>query len=545
MTSHEPARGTSTRARVREVFGSAGFRRLFSTRTVSQIGDGIFQLATADLLLFSKPGPNPALTLTILSVVTLVPFSIISPFVGVFIDRFDRRKILEIVPVVRAAFALLIGLGVGQSSQGPVFYVIVLVVLSANRLFLATIAAVLPTLVPADDLLVANSAASTGGSIANVLGLGVGAGISALIGGTRTAGVAAIAFTFTALLARKIPAHRGFIDPPAPLREEAGRVLREMADGIRRLRASRRASFALGAVTVNQICVGAMTAAIAVYFISDLRLKVGAVSSVLGVLALGIGIGVVMVPALAQRIRVTRLIPLAFLLAAVTTLTTGATLSRASLYIGSVLLGLAYAMTKIPVDTIVQEEIPDSHRGRAFAAYDMLFNIARVAGTAACAAAVAAEVTPATIVLAIGATYTVTAVVAAGRERVLHRSLGSAGPEGFDGLVPSETGDPAWRSYEQEQIDPASAPLVLTVGELVTVRAYAGHRADSEPRAIVVAGREIPIEAIEWRAVEERVDGLRRLTFLIRAGGSRLKIATGDESDRWEVERLYPPNISP
>ena len=44
--------------------------------------------------------------------------------------------------------------------------------------------AVLPQLVEEEDLLVANTVATTGGSIANVVGQGLGAGISAVTGGT-------------------------------------------------------------------------------------------------------------------------------------------------------------------------------------------------------------------------------------------------------------------------------------------------------------------------------------------------------------------------
>lgn len=146
--------GRSTLDRVREVFGSPGFPAFFGTRAVSQIGDGIFQLAAADLLLFDKPGDNPALTLAAISAVTLIPFSVIAPFVGVFIDQWDRRKILTVVPLLRAVLAAIVGIGIGT---GLPFYLVVLMVLSANRFFLATMSAVLPQFVPPDDLLVANS----------------------------------------------------------------------------------------------------------------------------------------------------------------------------------------------------------------------------------------------------------------------------------------------------------------------------------------------------------------------------------------------------
>ncbi|HVL91464.1 MAG TPA: MFS transporter, partial [Actinomycetota bacterium] len=395
----------TTLARVREIFAQPGFGRFFSTRITSQVGDGIFQLATADLLLFDNPGANPALTLAILSAVTLVPFSIVAPFVGVFIDRWDRRTILQVVPLVRAVLAATIALGVGGETHGPLFYLLVLLVLSANRFFLATMSAVLPQFVPEDDLLVANSVSSTGGSVSNVIGLGIGSALAAVVGGTATAGFAAIAFLGGALLARGLHVQRGLPKNVKPLREDVRDVVIEMVDGVRRLRESAKATFALSAVSVNQFLIGAMTGVVASYFIKNLDLGVGAITGLLGVIAFGIGIGVATVPAIARIIGRERMIPLSFAVAAVTLFIVGITLSRVIVIASAWLVGLAYAIIKIPVDTIVQEEMPDSYRGRAFAAYDMLFNVARVSGTIVAAILVGIETAPAVSVVLLGAAY--------------------------------------------------------------------------------------------------------------------------------------------
>lgn len=81
----------------------------------------------------------------------------------------------------------------------------------------------------------------------------------------------------------------------------------------------------------------------------------------------------------------------------------------------------------------------------------------------------------------------------------------------------------------------------LEAGELVTVRSYAGARADEEPRAIVSGGREVPIESIDWRAVvEDR--GRRARVFVVRAAGTRIRLAHR-EDEGWQVESVtrLPP----
>lgn len=502
--------GPTTRQRVREVFASRGFRRLFWTRILSQLGDGVFQLAAADLLLFEKPGPNPALTLTALAAVTLIPFSAIVPFVGVFIDRWDRRKILTYTPIARAVLATALPLTVIGGDEGPAFYAVVLVVLSANRLFLATISAVLPQLVPEDDLLVANSVATTGGSVAHGIGLASGAALSAVLGGTRAGLIAGAAFATTALLARALPVHRGLEPVKAPLAEELREVLRDLVDGIRRVRRSARATYALSAIGSLQVLVGAMSAVATVVFITRLGLGVGAVTRLLFALPVGIGLGVVLVPIVARRVRHDLLVPIAFGIGGVAVLASSASLTRDPVVAAAVFIGISYAFAKIPVDTIVQEEMPDAFRGRAFSVYDMLFNVARVAGTGIAAAAIEVPVRLERIVLLIGICY----LFASTAFGLWARRIGGV-----------------------ERLPPPS--VLFPVGELVTVRSYAGYRADEEPRVLVVGGREVPVDAIEWRAVEERA-GERRRIFVVRVGGVRVRLAHSEAASRWEVDRILP-----
>jgi len=407
-------------AQAREIFAQVGFRRYFATRAISQFGDGLFQLSAAAVLLFENPGANPALDLLAVSVVTLVPFSALGPFVGVFIDRWDRRKILTRVPLARAAIAALLPIAALAGTHSIPFYVIVLVVLSANRFFLATMSAVLPQFVPGDDLLVANSVSATGGAITNIAGQAVGTVVAGVIGGERAAVFAAIAFGASALAARSLEVRRGLIVQRAPLAQELREVLGEMIDGAREVASDRRVVFALSAITVTQVMVGGLIAVLTYYFIAVLSLKVRAATAVLGFLALGIGIGVITVPMVARRVRHELVVVMSFVIAGIGAVFAAGHLSRVTLIIGAAVVGAAYAFAKIPVDTIVQEEISDQARGRAFALYDMLFNVARVAGVALVALLYQRGASSAAITAAIAVGYGVAAIVFFTWERRLH-----------------------------------------------------------------------------------------------------------------------------
>jgi MFS family permease len=211
------------------------------------------------------------------------------------------------------------------------------------------------------------------------------------------------------------------------------------------------------------------------------------------------------------------LIAPSFALGGVAVLASGIWLGRWTIVAGAAFVGFAYAMTKIPVETMLQEEMPDAFRGRAFAVQDMLFNSARVAGTAAAAYAVEAGTASRGMIGGIGVAYLLASV---GFWTTTRR------------LAPVR-----FRLFSRRRAnDPAA---LLPIGEMVGVRAHAGYRADEEPRAVLVGGREVPISSVEWRAVEER-GGERRRVFVVRVGGLRVRLVNREAEALWEVERILP-----
>jgi predicted MFS family arabinose efflux permease len=131
------------------------------------------------------------------------------------------------------------------------------------------------------------------------------------------------------------------------------------------------------------------------------------------VVASGIGTlaGAVLTPPVVRRIAKPLWVTGMFALGAVAEVVFGLPYEKATFLAAGLVLGLVSQASKVSVDTIVQENIDDSFRGRVFSFYDTLFNLAFVA-----AAALAALVLPDSgvsrptiVVLAVG--YAVTALV--------------------------------------------------------------------------------------------------------------------------------------
>ncbi|MEA2486951.1 MAG: hypothetical protein QOF16_605, partial [Actinomycetota bacterium] len=92
----------------------------------AQAGDGIVQAAIAKFIVFggqkgfdleSARSPDDLLRVALY---IFVPYTILSPFLGVVIDRWDRRRLLFVANGLRAVAILLIGL-IGTSTVPDFF----------------------------------------------------------------------------------------------------------------------------------------------------------------------------------------------------------------------------------------------------------------------------------------------------------------------------------------------------------------------------------------------------------------------------------------
>ncbi len=150
----------TARLRARRALGSRDFRYLLAARLLSQFADGLFQSVLVAVLVFFAPEQqDTALGLAKVFLVLTVPYSLVGPFSGVLIDRWSRRSILSVTPLVRAG---AVALAVALPREGPALYAVALVTISLNRFYLSTAGASLPSLVEERDLLVANSMATVG-----------------------------------------------------------------------------------------------------------------------------------------------------------------------------------------------------------------------------------------------------------------------------------------------------------------------------------------------------------------------------------------------
>lgn len=476
-------------ARAREALRNRDFRRLFLIRLISQSADGLFQASLISSVIFSPTEQTTTVGFAKATLIVSLPFSLIGPFTGVFIDRWSRRRILVVAPWFRAA---AVGLVLFDPEAAAVpFYAGALLVISVNRFFLATAVTVVPRLVPTQDLLMANSVATVGGTVALLAGVFVGGQIADAVGSTPIVVAAGVMWVVASLVAWRI---RGSLTPrrlpDALLRHELQRVVAEFRDGVRRLARSPRAIGPMTAITLDQMGQGVILVLSLVVFRDRFREGVGSFSYLIGAGGIGVLAGLITVGKLEERFTKERIVAGAFLIGGLVLLAVSTHITGVTVLLASFAVGLSFAWKKVPVDTMVQQAIPDGYRGRVFAVYDLFYNVARVA-----AALLAIPLLP-----ALGVGWAVAAV-------------------GFLFLI--------WTPV---------LPVWMGRSPALVIRFYEGAKADEWPRAVVWGGVEERVEV--ERAWHEQRDGEQLVCFrLAMEDGTVIEVSRPVTEASWRLDR--------
>ncbi|WP_433330935.1 MFS transporter [Spirillospora sp. CA-294931] len=382
---------------LRAIVGGRDFRRLYATRLTSQLTDGVFQVALAGYVFFSPERQASASKAAAAFAVTLLPYSALGPFAGVFIDRWQRRQILLWAPILRAVLVLVVAALVMYENDGIAFFLGVLLVLGVNRFFLAALSAALPHVVLREQLVTANAFAVTSGTIIAFLGGGLGFLMRQVFGsgpeGTAQILVCvSVLFLLAGTVATRLPRHRlgpHLDEAPSHTREALGNVMHGLADGARHIWDRRPAAMALAAISVHRLLYGVVLIMTLLlcrnHFTSDADTGLENFALMLGLSGVGFFVAALITPSIVRRSGKRAWITALLAGASVAMLLFGLPYSKPLWAVGAFTLGIVSQGVKLCVDTFLQETIEDAYRGRVFAVYDMLFNAVFAASAAAAA----------------------------------------------------------------------------------------------------------------------------------------------------------------
>jgi MFS family permease len=412
---------------IRHLLRRPDFRRLLGTRLLAQFGDGVFQAALAGTVLFNPQRAAEPLDIAAGFAVLLLPYSLVGPFAGVWLDRWSRRQVLLRANVVRAGLVAVVAVLILGGVEGTAFYAAGLAVFSVNRFVLSALSAGLPHTTDERSLVPANALSTTSGGVSTVTG-GAAAILLLEATGAGNAGYAAMALASAApyLAAAAVVAgfSRGHLGPdhmaaaePRSARDSARDTLLGMVEGARHVAARPPAAAALLAIGLHRFCYGVFTLMTLLLYRNTFEAGGGpfpggilGLGQVVAAAALGTLLAAVLTPPVVRRIGTRRWILLLLTGGGLAQVALGLSFVPAAVVLVGVLLGFVAQAVKICVDSTLQETMEDDYRGRVFSVYDTLFNVSFVVALLVGAVTLPASGVSSAVPVAVAAGYLLAAV---------------------------------------------------------------------------------------------------------------------------------------
>lgn len=180
-----------------ELLKTRNFGLLFWGQLTSQIGDSLNRVA---LLWFVYQLTGSAMKMVVIGLLQTIPPLVFGPFLGVYIDRADKKRLMVWVDLLRTVLVLLIPLlyAVGELTLERLYAAVFLLAI-VSTLFGPALSSAVPQIVRRDQLTAANALLQTTTNIGILIGpLVSGVGI-ALIGSQNVLYANAVTFFISAL----------------------------------------------------------------------------------------------------------------------------------------------------------------------------------------------------------------------------------------------------------------------------------------------------------------------------------------------------------
>lgn len=363
------------------LFRRRDFSFLMGAQWLAQAADGLVGVTLAKHIAFGGQAgfsleeartPEEILRIALL---TVLPYAFLSPFLGVLIDRWDRRRLLLAATAVRTVvLVVIVAVGIGRLGD-PALYGSFLLILAGTRLLLAIKGASLPVVLGERELLHGNSVSQAGSAMFQLGGAGVGLAGAGFVATPLLLSAGAVVYaaaTASAFAIRRL----GYEERRVPLGAEIRRILGDLVDGLREVGRRPQAALSLTAFLGLRALVSLVVLAVGLASRSFLVLE-GSVATLIPAAAgaLGAAVGFLSAHTLKDRVPPVRILVSALAVAGAGQIAFGGVITLTALSATAFVIGLGFFLGKVAVDTLMQEALTDSFRGRGFGLQDSAYNL--------------------------------------------------------------------------------------------------------------------------------------------------------------------------
>jgi MFS family permease len=372
------------RASEAEGAGESGLSRLIQMHVFNTAGDAAVAISLAGSLFFQVPSGEARDQVALFLGLTMLPFAIVAPLIGPFLDRFahGRRWAIGATMAVRAFLCWVIASSV--SSGSALVFAAALGVLVSSKAYGVTRAAAVPRLLPRGFTLVkANGRVSLSGIVGATISAPI-AGLASLAGPEWSLRYAFVLFVIATICAIRLPAA---VDSSEGEGELAWRGQERSTSrrGRPRIRIPGPVAFALRANCGPWFLTGFLLMFVAFLLRNpdvrpDSSLGPGVmIGLVIGAAGLGRVLGTLAASQL-RRITPAMAVVLALVADAAAALLAALLYGVWTLALLGLVAGLAQALAKFALDATIQRDIPTTVQASAFGRSDTTCQLAWVLG---------------------------------------------------------------------------------------------------------------------------------------------------------------------
>ena len=375
------------------------FWRLLQVRVASQFGDGLFQAGLAGALLFNPDRAAGPMAIARAFAVLFLPYSLLAPFAGALMDRWDRRLVLVGANAGRLILIAVIGTILAIRAGDMALLVGALFANGLSRFVGSGLSASLPHVVPREQVVTMNSVATASGAVAAFLGANFMFGSRFVVGaGDKGAStiifIAAIPVAIALLLSLRFGWH--VLGPDDTQRAIHGSVVYAVITGwlhgARTVVRYPTVAATLSGLAAHRMVVG-INSLLILLLLHHMTARAGGLgTAMLFFAATGLGafLANLLTPSVVRRWGRYATANTALAAAAVVQLA-GTGLLLPVLVGCGFLLGMAGQVVKLCADSAMQIDVDDALRGHVFTVQDALFWVAYIVSITVAAALIPAD----------------------------------------------------------------------------------------------------------------------------------------------------------
>lgn len=361
----------ATPLKLKDVLQNKPFRRLWIAQFVSIFGDFLALFGIISFITFRIHGT--AVNVTWVTISFLLPLAVVGPPAGVFVDRWNVKRVMIASDLIRAV--LILALVFVHSV--PEICVIFFVLSTVSSFFGPAQSVTLRTLVPREGLLAANAMMAQAFYTVRILSPALAGALVAWLTEKATFYLDSLSFVFSAAMISTLVVVR-------PQTEGQDKNLKSLTgdfvEGNKFIFTHRGLAFVFMAMSVAMFVLSSFSPLISIYIRDSLHagvLMFGIISSMVGV---GLIAGTQLVNHLARR-RASPSVVLAGLLSlGVAAGVLGLFRNIPMAAVSTFTMGFAIAFVWVPAQTMSQQETPPPMVGRVTSSFMSLISLSQVMG---------------------------------------------------------------------------------------------------------------------------------------------------------------------